>query len=89
MGIYFSGDFTVSAWVYPIQIANANRLIDFGTGPLIDNVITGLSRTTGVNNPFSILFDGSKALANIVSPVLLQLNKWQHVWIKLAAVVGV
>ena len=43
-GIYFdSPEFTISVWVYPQKVGDWSRIIDFGNGPLSDNIIFALS----------------------------------------------
>ncbi len=58
-GIYFSGDLTIMAWVYVFQHQTYQRLIDFGNGKGIDNVVCALSRASTGNPYFSIFPDGS------------------------------
>ncbi len=42
-GVYFDDDsFTVEAWVYVKVFDNWSRLIDFGNGGGVDNVLIGL-----------------------------------------------
>src|SRR5438552_12221253 len=47
-GIWFSGDLTVEGWVYVRSYNNWSRLLDFGNGEGIDNVLVALTDgTTG------------------------------------------
>ena len=45
-GIYFNGDYTVTAWVYMRSFPSYSPLIDFGNGAPSDNVWLGLSEDT-------------------------------------------
>lgn len=71
-GVYFNGNLTVEAWVYPKSYASWSRVIDFGNGPNANNVL--LTITDGasgapqfhVNNQF---FRSNKKLT---------LNTWNH-----------
>ncbi len=45
-GVYFNGDFTVSAWVKPLSLSVNQaqiRLIDFANGEAQDNVFVSIS----------------------------------------------
>jgi hypothetical protein len=44
--VWFSGDFTVEAWVFVRSYNNWSRLIDFGNGPDNQNVYVALSAGT-------------------------------------------
>jgi hypothetical protein len=37
-GVYFSGDFTVTAWIYLKSYQSYSRIFDFGNGRISDNV---------------------------------------------------
>jgi hypothetical protein len=71
-GIYFSGEFTITAWIYLLpQQTQSSRIIDFGNGPGSNNIlfaITGLSVHIYRNSSF--LPTGSTSL---------NLTKWYHV----------
>ena len=38
-GVYFNGDFSVSVWIKAVNLANWQRVFDFGNGPASDNVL--------------------------------------------------
>jgi hypothetical protein len=38
-GVYFSGDFTVTAWIYLKSYKSSSRLIDFGNGVANNNIL--------------------------------------------------
>ena len=43
-GIYFdSPEFTISVWVYPMNVGYFSRIIDFGVGANADNILLTLS----------------------------------------------
>jgi hypothetical protein len=78
-GIYFSGDFTITAWIYLLP-QQSSRIIDFGNGPGSNNIlfaITGLSVHIYRNS--SNKFTGSTSL---------NLTKWYHVAFVLNGVNG-
>ena len=76
-GVYFSSDFTVTAWVKIYSIQNMVRILDFGKGTGSDNII------------ISIGFEGSSILtfwifnedrhSFVKSVTSLKLNYWTHV----------
>jgi hypothetical protein len=74
--VWFSGSFTVEAWVYPTATQNWGRLIDFGNG-VGNNVIVGVSRfATG--RPFLDIRLGQRGGNFIESSRALVNNRWQH-----------
>jgi hypothetical protein len=77
-GVYFSGDFTVIAWIHLLEYrAPFSRIIDFGNGCLSDNVIfntdTSGSLLKGATLDLTLLTDFS-----VLSPQI-KLNSWYHV----------
>ncbi|MCL5097942.1 MAG: PA14 domain-containing protein, partial [Candidatus Omnitrophica bacterium] len=76
-GVWFNGDLSIEAWVYPRSYNNWSRLIDFGNGPDSDNVLLAFSSgTTGIVR-FEVRH-GSTAYG-LSSPTPLPLNQWSHV----------
>jgi hypothetical protein len=65
-GIYFKGEFTISAWVKPFNVANYARLLDFGP----NNVVLAFS--WNYLNPYVC------CPHNVMSNKLLQMGKWYH-----------
>lgn len=57
-GVYFSGDFSVSVWIYVINFSVWERIIDFGNGAGGNNVLifTGTDTVTGYILPFLSFF---------------------------------
>jgi hypothetical protein len=72
-GVYFNGDFTIEAWVYPKSYSNWGRIIDFGNGP--GNNIVFLAFSTGTSGYPNFRIENSQ----FQSSVQLPLNKWSHV----------
>ena len=46
-GVYFNGDFTVSAWIKVIKFGGYQRVFDFGNGPNKENVMMITSTNEG------------------------------------------
>ncbi|MFZ4773744.1 MAG: LamG-like jellyroll fold domain-containing protein [Terrimicrobiaceae bacterium] len=75
-GEYFTGDFTVMAWVYVRNFNSWSRLIDFGNGPNSDNILFAISNgTTG--QPNLHVFNGGSN-SNFTAPSPISLNQWVH-----------
>ncbi|CAF1017963.1 unnamed protein product [Brachionus calyciflorus] len=73
---YFSGEFTVTAWVKLNAYLTHQRLIDFGNGECSDNVLISLS---GFDNKiyFHVFYKNTPTVLN--SNAILSLNIWHHV----------
>ena len=72
-GIYFDApQFTITAWVYPQGLSNYSRLIDFGNGAELDNIVLTLTQ-----EPFIFVLNGATQLnvATSSSPLIEQ--TWQ------------
>ncbi len=83
-GVYFSGDFTITAWIYLLAYQSHSRIIDFGSFQS-DNVIFSMASSTSsmraqINNATSHIF--------ITTPPLIQLNTWYHVAFVFKGTVG-
>ncbi|CAF0978416.1 unnamed protein product, partial [Brachionus calyciflorus] len=74
--IYFSGAFSVTAWVKLNAYITNQRLIDFGNTAGSDNVLISLSGAT--KNIFVHIYNGSSQY-NLDSSKVLSLNIWHHV----------
>jgi hypothetical protein len=73
-GVYFSGgSFTIQSWVYPVEILNWNRIIDFGNGAGSNNIL--LSNTYGTSGAPGLYIEGAQFQATTV----LTLNTWHFV----------
>ena len=58
-GIYFNTpEFTISVWVYPQQVGNYSRVIDFGNGQAADNILLSLSNGNYLQ-PYLKIYNGS------------------------------
>ncbi|MBL7975867.1 MAG: choice-of-anchor D domain-containing protein, partial [Candidatus Kapabacteria bacterium] len=72
-GVYFNGSFTIEAWVYPKQMSNWSRIIDFGNGAGSNNVLLGY--TYGTTGQPGLYIEGTQIAAGQTLP----LNQWSHV----------
>lgn len=79
-GTYFSGDFTITLWVYLRAFNVFTQIIDFGNGQFGDNVMLGLAEKESQIRVVVINSDWS----DIYSPYnLLSLNQWYYVAVSL------
>ena len=76
-GVYFdSSEFTISVWVYPQQIGFWARIIDFGNGLGMDNIVISLA--TIYTPKYSLhFFKNSSIILAVESSQNLTLNEWQ------------
>ncbi len=72
-GVYFDTlEFTISVWIYPLNVGSYARIIDFGNSPN-DNIIFSMSYNQTLKP--SIYFQSKF----FVSSALLSLGKWQFI----------
>jgi hypothetical protein len=72
-GAYFSGDFTVTAWIYLKSYQYYSRIFDFGNGQENDNVLLAMVDRTSQMIGFS-----SKTCIK-TSPPIINLNEWYFI----------
>ena len=80
-GIYFDTlEFTISACIYPKNVGLYSRLIDFGNGENIDNVLFSIDSSNIAANckPSVLIIISSTSYKHIFSSKPLQINEWQH-----------
>jgi hypothetical protein len=78
-GIYFdTPEFSISVWVYPSNIGSYSRVIDFGNGENVDNLVFALSESNSLE-PFLDVFPDtfSTLVLRAKSTQKLILNEWQ------------
>jgi hypothetical protein len=75
--VYFNGNLTVEAWVYPKSHAAASRIIDFGNDSISNNVTLTIAESGNDVPKFSV--DGRAVYAT----KKLLLNRWSHVAVTL------
>jgi hypothetical protein len=72
------GALTIEAWVNVKSYTNWSRIIDFGNGAGIHNIVLGQLETTG--KLFFHVYDGSgNRLVNLEPTTQIALNEWTHV----------
>ena len=75
-GIYFNGDFTISAWFMLRKNTSYARILDFGNGQASDNIVlTFLEQNTHF---YLYINNGNYSFNNIV-PNPLNLNQWYFI----------
>ena len=76
-GFYFNTpQFTISAWINPSSLGFLARLLDFGNGPLPDNIILTLTDSPP-QTPFLYLIYGRNLIGRVESNVTLENKVWQ------------
>ena len=77
-GIYFnSPQFTISAWVYPLQVGTWSRLIDFGNGYPSNNIIITLDQGLNQKPVFELVQGTTTPVGFPISSISLVSNQWQ------------
>ncbi len=76
-GTWFSGNFTVEAWVKVNSINSWSRLIDFSDGPNTNNVYVALSDST-TGDPAMGVFTNNDSSPFFSPNTQLPLNQWVH-----------
>jgi hypothetical protein len=84
-GVYFSGDFTVTAWIYLKSYQSDSRIFDFGNGEGNDNVGLAIYRTT--SQIYGFAFIGSSFSSIRTSPII-NLNEWYFISFVLSGTTG-
>lgn len=75
-GVYFNGgSYTIESWVNPTTVGNWARLLDFGNGPGVQNVLVALSSGTSGTPAVGVYGTSS---TNLYSATLLPLGQWSH-----------
>jgi hypothetical protein len=85
-GVYFSGDFTVTVWIFLKSYQSNSRIFDFGNWQMIDNVILNLAGLTPQ-------IKGNIYNKNITSSIITQssiinLNEWYFISFVLSGTTG-
>jgi hypothetical protein len=75
-GIYFNTpEFTISVWIYPLNVSWHSRVLDFGNGPNADNFIFSLLSST--LQPYINIYSGSSFVYGLGSKEVLTEGQWQ------------
>jgi len=84
-GVYFSGDFTVTAWIYLNSYQLNSRIFDFGNGPGSDNIGLAFSGTSSIM--YGIDIKGNSEL-DIHTSSMISLNQWYFIAYVLSGTTG-
>jgi len=84
-GVYFSGDFTITAWIYLLAYQSFSRIIDFGNGAASDNVVFAMMSSS---SSMYALINNATSHILITTPSLIQLNTWYHIAFVFKGTVG-
>jgi len=84
-GVYFSGDFTLTAWIYLKSYQSWARIIDFANGQYSDNVVLTMFGETSQISGF--IFKGSNS-SSIATSIVINLNQWYFVAFVLNSTTG-
>lgn len=78
-GVYFNmPEFTISVWIKPLRVGQNARILDFGNGSPLDNIVLGLSNGENPLTPFFAEYEGrDEQFFKSDNKTKLELNKWQ------------
>lgn len=85
-GIWFSNEFTIETWVFERSYNWWSRVIDFGNGAPLDNVLLALSEGSSGKPNFGVSRGTSSQ--SLSAPDPLPLNQWVHLAATLKSNVG-
>jgi hypothetical protein len=83
--VYFSGDFTVTAWINLKTSRSWARIFDFGNGQ-IDNVFLGMYGTS--SQLVGKIYKGSSQSQILTSSIVINLNEWYFISFVLSDTTG-
>jgi hypothetical protein len=76
--VYFDGNsFTIQSWVYVSAVLNWNRIIDFGRGAGVNNIL--LSNTYGGSGKPGIYIEGTEFQSTYPGSSTVLLNAWHQI----------
>jgi hypothetical protein len=83
--VYFSGDFTMTAWIYLKSYQSNSRIFDFGNGQDSDNVLLTMVGTTPQikGNIYK-----KHITSSIITPSIINLNEWYFISFFLSGTTG-
>jgi RHS repeat-associated protein len=73
----FTPGLTIEAWANPVGAENFERILDFGNGGPMDNVI--LSRRGTTNDVGFYVYRGTTLVGQVFGPNALIAGQWQHI----------
>ena len=76
-GIYFNGDFTISAWVMLKKDTKYGRILDFGNGQRSDNIV--LSFSDNLTRMVYLYTINESAEKSSIATSALNLNEWYFI----------
>jgi len=80
-GIYFdTPEFSISVWVLPLQVGSFARVIDFGNGHGLDNILLTIS-SGSLWQPTFDYYLGSKKSSSFISSQILNSDQWNMITI--------
>jgi hypothetical protein len=84
-GVYFSGDFTFTAWIYLKSYQFNSRIFDFGNGQESDNVVLAMFGTT--SQIYVKIIKGS-SVSQLITSSIINLNEWYFISFVLSNTTG-
>ena len=86
VGVYFSGDFTVTAWIYLKSYQYYSRIIDFGNGQASANIV--FSMFTNSLTLFGRIYNYSSTSHVLSTSPIINVNQWYFISFVLSGTTG-
>ena len=85
-GVYFKGDLTISLWIRSRVLVNWAKIVDFGNGDGVENVVISASRVDS-GQPSPETYTGTNG-RYITSTTALTIGAWTHLVFTLSGTQG-
>jgi len=84
-GVYFSGDFTVTVWIYLKSYQSYSNIFDFGNGAPSDNIRLSMNGNT---SQLKLLVYRATYQSSLFTSSIINLNQWYFISIVLSGITG-
>jgi len=85
-GVYFYGDFSVTAWIYLKSIESWTCIFDFGNGAPSDNVI--VAKYNMSTQIYASIYQGIN-MSSVLTNSTINLNQWYFISYVLSGTIGI
>jgi hypothetical protein len=87
-GVYFSGDFTVTAWIYLKSYKYFSSILEFSNGMYSDNIDLLMYKSTSYLSAYVYKGSSEQYFETSLSSIVINLNQWYFVTFVLNSTTG-
>ena len=87
-GVYFSGDFTVTAWIYLKSYKYFSSILEFSNGMYSDNIDLLMYKSTSFLSVYVYKGSSKQYFETSLSSIVINLNQWYFVSFVLSNTMG-